>query len=628
MKNKKVFGLAVLAMILVIVGAANYILSALSARVDLTAEQLYTLSPGSKAALAKLDQKVTLKFFFSESAKDTPPSLKTYAEQVRDLLGEYERAGNGNVVIETYDPKQDSDEEEWAVKYGIEPQQANPFGAPIYFGLVVTCGTQEQTIPGFDPRMESTLEYEITRHITRAVWPERPVVGVLSSIPGVLGEQMNPMMMQMRQRPSRGWVAFSELKKDYDVREIAKDAESIDPDVKALVVLHPKDLSEKTLFAIDQFVIKGGRLIACVDPFSFKDFQTNAQQQNPMMQMGGQAEPSTLGKLFDAWGISFDTKKCVADDKAAVQMRGPNGAVVTDSTVLMLGKDNVEKDVLTANISQLFFPFAGALDFTPTEGLEFTPILTTSTNGACLVNASMMPMVLQMGPAAIRDQIKPDGVHRTLAGRLSGKFKTAFPKGPDWTEGSTNAVPKVVAASEKDNSVFLFADADFLADEACTETINTLFGQQTILRGDNLAIFANIVEQFAGREELIGLRSRGPSDRPFEVVRELRAEAEKQFRADAEKLQKEVNETSKELNELLQGKRGTNRQLVTQEIETRVNNLRRKKVETQKKLKNVRKELNADIENLGFKLKVINICLMPLLVILFGIIRALFRRRR
>ena len=308
MKNKKVFGLAVLALILVIVGATNYILSALSARVDLTAERLYTLSPGSKAVLAKLDQKVTLKFFFSESAKDMPPSLKTYAEQVRDLLGEYERAGNGNVVIETYDPKQDSDEEEWAVKYGVEPQQANPFGAPIYFGLVVTCGTQEQTIPGFDPRMESTLENEITRHITRVAWPERPVVGVLSAIPGVLGEQMNPMMMQMRRRPSPGWVAFSELKKDYDLREIAKDAESIDPDVKALVVIHPKDLSEKTLFAIDQFVIKGGRLIACVDPFSFKDFEASSQQQqNPMMQMGGQGGPSTLGKLFEKWGISFDT---------------------------------------------------------------------------------------------------------------------------------------------------------------------------------------------------------------------------------------------------------------------------------------------------------------------------------
>ena len=626
MKNKKVFGIVALALLLVIVGAANCILSMLSARVDLTAEQLYTLSKGSREVLGKLDQKVTLKFFFSESAKDMPASLKSYAEQVRDLLGEYERAGKGNVVLETYDPKQDSDEEEWAVKYGIEPQQTNPFGAPIYFGLVAVCGTQEQTIAGFDPRMESTLEYEITRHITRAVWPERPVVGVLSSIPGVLGEQPNPMMMQQRQRPSRGWVAFSELKKDYDVREIAKDAESIDDDVKALVVLHPKNLSEKTLFAIDQFVIKGGRLIACVDPFSFKDFQANAQQQNPMMMQmgGGQAGPSTLGKLFDAWGISFDTKKCVADDKAAVQMRGRGGAVVTDATVLDLGKANFEKDVLTAGLSQLMFPYSGAISFKPTEGLAFTPIICTSTNGACLVDATY----LQMGPEAIRDQIKPDGVRRTLAGRLSGKFKTAFPKGPDWTEGSTNAVPKVVAASEKDNSVFLFADADFLSDDACVQVVDTLFGQQAALRGDNLALFANIVEQFAGREELIGLRSRGPSDRPFEVVRDLRAEAEKKFRDKAEQLQKKFNETNKKLNDLLQGKHGKDRQLVSRELESAIGEARREKAKTQKELKNVRKELNADIENLGFRLKTINICLMPLLVILFGICRALLRRKR
>ena len=622
MKNKKAFALVLLALILVIVGAANYILSALSARVDLTAEQLYTLSPGSKAVLGKLDRKVTLKFFFSESAKDMPPSLKTYAEQVRDLLGEYERAGNGNVTLEIYDPKQDSDEEEWAVKYGIEPQQANPFGAPIYFGLVAVCGTQEQTIPGFDPRMESTLEYEITRHITRAVWPERPVVGVLSAIPGVLGEQPNPMMMQ-RQRPSRGWIAFSELKKDYDVREIAKDAESIDDDVKALVVVHPKDLSEKTLFAIDQFVIKGGRLIACVDPFSFKDFQASGQQQNPMMmQMGGQGGPSTLGKLFDAWGVSFDTSKCVADDKASVQMRGRNGAVETDATLLDLGKANIAKDVLTAGLSQLLLPYAGALEVTAKDGLAFTPILTTSTNGACLVEASM----LQMGPAAIRDQIKPDGVRRTLAGRLTGTFKTAFPKGPDWKEGSTNAVPKVVASGE--SSVFLFADADFLADEACVQVVDTLFGQQAALRGDNLALFANIVEQFAGREELIGLRSRGPSDRPFEVVRELRAEAEKKFRAKAEDLQKKFNETNKKLNDLLQGKHGTDRKLISQELESAIGEARREKAKTQKELKDVRKELNADIENLGFRLKVLNICLVPLLVVLFGIVHALLRRKR
>ena len=176
--------------------------------------------------------------------------------------------------------------------------------------------------------------------------------------------------------------------------------------------------------------------------------------------------------------------------------------------------------------------------------------------------------------------------------------------------------------------MFLFADADFLSNEACVEMVNTLFGQQAVLRGDNLSLFSNIIEQFAGREELIGLRSRGPSDRPFEAVRNLRAEAEKKFRAKAEELQAKLNETSKKLNELLQGKRGTDRQLVSQELESAIGEARREKAKTQKELKNVRKELNADIENLGFRLKVVNICLVPLLVILFGIFRAVLRRKR
>lgn len=625
MKNKKVFGLAGLAVILAIIGAANFILSELSIRADLTAEKLYTLSGGSKAVLGKLDRKVTLKYFFSESAKEMPASLKTYAGQVRDLLREYERAGGGKVVLESYDPKQDSDEEEWATKYGIEPQQVNPFGAPVYCGLVAACEGREEVLPGFSPRTEPTLEYDITRSITRVAWPERPVVGVLSGIPGVLGEQPNPMMMQMqRQRPNPGWVAFTELKKDYDVREIPSETDKIDADVKTLVVLHPKNLTEKTLFAIDQFVIGGGRLIACVDPFSFMDMQANARQQNPMMQqMGGQAGPSTLGKLFDAWGVTFDTAKCVADDRAAVQMRGRRGTVETDATVLELGPANIAKgDVLAAGVTQLMMPYAGALACNPPEGLTFTPVLFSSTNGACLVDAQM----LQMGPEAIRSQIKPDGVRRTLAARLDGTFKTAFPKGPDYVEGSTNAVPKVTASGT--GSVFLFADSDFIADAVCVRVVDTLFGQQAMLQGDNLSLFSNIVEQFAGRAELIGLRSRGPSDRPFAKVKALQAEAEKKFRAEAEKLEKSLAETNKKLTELLQGKRGTDRQLVSKELESAILDARREKAKTQKQLKNVRKELNADIESLGFSLKVVNIVLVPLLVVLFGILRALARRRR
>ena len=592
--NKKLTGIAGLVVVAAIIGAANLIISEIMPRVDLTAERLYTLSDGSRAVLGKVDRKVTLKYFFSESAKDMPASLKTYAVQVRDLLREYERAGNGNVVLESYDPKQDSDEEEWATKYGVEPQQVNPFGAPVYCGLVVACEGREEVIAGFSPRTEPTLEYDITRAVTRAAWPERPVVGVLSGIPGVLGEQMNPMMMQMRQqRPNSGWLAFTELKKDYDVREIAAEAETIDADVKTLVVLHPKNLSEKTLFAIDQFVIRGGRLIAFVDPFSFMDMQASGRQQNPMMmQMGGQDCPSTLGKLFDAWGVSFDTSKCVADDSAAVQMRGRRGTVETDATLLELGPENLAKeDMLAAGVTQLLMPYAGALSCTPPEGLTFTPVLFTSTN-ACLVDAGM----LRMGPEGVRSQIRPDGVRRTLAARLDGTFRTAFPKGPDWQEGSTNAVPQVVASGK--GFVFLFSDADLIADPVCVLVNDTPFGQGIKKRGDNLKFFEGVVRQFAGREELIGLPAVTMQDGPFAKVKELESKMMGKYREKVMELEKKLDEINEEIAEIQSAQHGTDREQLSPKLEKALLKARQERMRWMKELRGIRHEYQTEAERL------------------------------
>ena len=273
--SKGVVGLVVLAAIVV---AADVILAALPLRCDLTAEGFYTLSDGSKAVLGKLEKDVTLKYYVSSSAADMPIQLKTYAARVQNLLKEYERASGGHVVLEAYDPKPDSDAEEWAQRYGVEPQQVNPFASPIYFGVVAVCGDNEQTLGTLSPRTESTLEYDLTRLVTRVAWPERPVIGLMTSLADVLGGQPNPMMMQMGQRPPEGWAAFSELGKDYEVRTIATDAAEIDADVKTLVLLHAKDLSDKTLYAIDQFVLRGGKLIACVDPFSIKDMLASRQK--------------------------------------------------------------------------------------------------------------------------------------------------------------------------------------------------------------------------------------------------------------------------------------------------------------------------------------------------------------
>ena len=622
--NKKLNGIVGLVVVAAIIGAANLILSSLPLRMDLTGEKLYTLTKGSKAVLAKLEQDVTLKFYLSSSSAEMPMQLKTYAQQVQNLLKEYELAGKGHVTLEAYDPKPDSDAEEWAQRYGVEPQNVNPFGQPVYFGLVAVCGDREETLARFSPRTESTLEYDVTRCITRVAWPERPVVGLMTSLKNVLGgAPQNPMMMQ-RQQPDPGWAAFSELKKDYDVREVPADTDKIDDDIKTLVVLHAKDLSEKTLFAIDQFVIKGGRLVACVDPFSIMDMLSSRQQQNPMMmQMGGQDGPSTLGKLFDAWGIQFDTSKLVADLAAATKLNVGNGRAEENPAFLSLsGKNMDKKDLLVSGLTQVMFPFAGALSFTGKDGLSFEPLIVTSEKDACLVDR----MGAQFGMGAMRKDLNPDGVQRTLAGRLTGTFKTAFPKGPDWKEGSTNAVPAVVA--EGKGTVVVFGDSDFLADQFCVQVMHTLFGPIAQPINDNLVLFANVIEQYAGREELIGVRSRGPSNRPFVKVDELEAKAMAKWQKKQQELEAALEQTQQRLTALQKQKSGNERMILSKEQQEEIAQFRKTRADTQRQLKNVRKELTADIDSLGLTLKVLNILAVPLLVIAFGVFRGLLRRRR
>ena len=625
--NRLGTGAAGLAVLLVIIGAINLIVANLRLRVDLTAERLYTLSSGSKSVLAKLDKDVVLKFYFSASSAEMPMGLKTYADQVQDLLKEYEIAGKGRVLLEAYDPQPDSDSEEWAQRYGIEPQQTNPFGQPVYFGLVAVCGTQEQVIPGLNPRMETTLEYDITRLITRVVWPEKPVLGVMSSLGGVLGTPQNPMMMmQGRQQPrDEGWTAFKELRKDYTVREVSAEVAKIDDDIKVLVVLHPKALAEPTLFAIDQYLLQGGRLIVCVDPFSIADFEANQQQNPMMMQMGGGgAGPSTLDKLFDAWGVRFDPTKIVADLSCATKLNAGNGRVEDNPTFLSLGSANIARDdALTAQLSAVMLPFAGAISDNTAQDLIFTPLLTTSGTEACLVDQ----MNVQFGMSALRAQIKPDGAQRVLAARLQGTFKTAFPEGLANAEGAkTNSVANHLTSGS--STVMVFADVDFLQDRFCVRVMNTLFGASTQPINDNLTLFANMVEQFAGREELIGVRSRGQFNRPFEKVDALEVKAMKKWQAEEQRLEAVLQETQQRLTALQQQKTGNERLILSREQQAELEQFRQAQVVTRKQLKEVRKSLNHDIERLGMTLKLINIGLIPLLVIGFGLWRGFQRKKR
>lgn len=621
--NGKIKGAVALVLLAAVIGAVNLILSSLPLRIDLTEERLYTLSDGSKAVLAKLEEDVTLKLYFSRSSDEVPMALKSYAEQVENLIREYELAGHGRVVLEAFDPKPDSDAEEWAQRYGVEPQNVNPFGESIYFGLVAVCGDREETLGAISPRAEATLEYDITRLITRVAWPERPVVGVMTSLPGVFGEQMNQMMMMQGRRPSPGWAVFAELQKDYDVRNLAADAEKIDDEVKALIVLHAKDLSEKTLFAIDQFVLRGGRLIACVDPMSAMDIISSRQNQNPMMAQPGGAGPSTLGKLFDAWGVSYDKAKVTCDLDAATKLNVGQGRAEDNPAFLSLGAGNVAKgDIVVADLTQIMLPFAGSFSWKGADGLTFEPLISSSADHSC----DMDRQSVEFGMGAMMQSLVADGKSRVLAARIAGEFKTAFPKGPDWTEGSTNAVPPVVAQGK--SAVVIFADSDFLADQFCVSVANTMFGRIVQPINDNLVLFSNLIEQYAGREELIGVRSRGPSNRPFVKVDELEADAMAKWRQKQVELEGALRETQQRLAALQKEKSGNERMILSREQQEEIVKFRKVQADTKRQLKEVRKELTAGIDALGTLLKTLNIVLVPVLIAAFGIIRGIRRRRR
>ena len=594
MKNKKALGLVPLALALVLAGTVSFLLSTLDARVNLGDKPLCTLTPNTKRVLGNLGElkkKVSLKFFFSESAKGVPSPVRAYAELVRDLLREYERAGRGNVALEFYDPEPGSEAEALAAEmYQLTPVQECPDDAPCYFGLVAVCGKHEHVVPCFDRNGEPKLEYEITRCIARAVRPGPPVIGVLSSI----------SVMQ------RSYV-FYELNRAYEMREVANDAESIDPDVETLVVIQPHDLSARTLFAIDQFVLRGGKLVACVSP------SVHA--------------PSPFGKLFDAWGVSFDSSKCVAD----ASQRDAGGKL---TPFLDLYEDGILKDdVLTADISKIRLVCPGALEFKPTDGLTFTPILTTSTNATALVDVTQF-----MNASARRGEVKPDGACRTLAARVTGTFKTAFPDGPPRSGDSTNSVSHVIGDGE--GSVCLIANTAFLMPMyyAVPETkyfYDKDLNKYTMMDSmrptwDNARFFKNVVDVFSDGDELIGIRVRSRSDRPFKTVDDLRADTMKKYEAKADELRRKLHETDKILSELEQGPDG---QTTFLEWWMECKKAREQRIKTKRAIKDVYNALDEETMKLGAKqlgvwLKAINICLVPLMVLYFGMVHALSRRRR
>ncbi len=621
---KKISGsLAGLLILLAALIAGNIIVKNIRLRADLTQEKRFSLSQGTKNTLKKLKDNVEIQFFFSKSNQKVPMQLKAFADQTEDFLREYERASNGKVKLTVIDPKPDTDAEDLAVQEGLKGMPLDMYGAPLYLGLVVTSGKHTQTMPIIDPQKERFLEYDVSRMIYQVTHPDKPVVGVLSSIP-VLGDRQPPMSMGRPPQKTPGWYVFDDLKKDFDLREVTtEEAEKgIPEDIKTLVLVHPKKISDKESYAIDQFVLRGGHLIAFVDPDAYSD---ESSAPNPYMP---QSASSDLPKLFKAWGIKYDPSRIIVDRESGMQVREGNRAVINHA-VLVYNADNVNKnDAASANLTSLRAIFAGDLVDNTDKAITVTPLITTSKNsGTAPVRTA------RLGSQAMLREYQDAGAPQTLALKLTGKFKTAFPDGApadsDKKDKATDKDDKKVASlKEGTSTVVIIADVDMLADITNVQDMRTPFGNLKQQISNNGTFVANLVGQLAGDEDLISIRSRATIDRHFIRVEKLRKKAQIKFEDKITKLQQQLQEAQMKINQLQQQKSDSQRSFISDEQRAEIEKFNKQKREINKQIRQVQKDLRKDIDKLGTKVKVTNIALMPLLVILAGIFVGLRKRRK
>ena len=624
-------GVGAMALILI---AFNVIAGVAKQRVDLTQEKAYSLSAGTRAILAKLDAPVTVKFYCTQG--DASPEtvyLRNYARRVEDLLDEYRQAAKGKLVLEKYDPQPDSDAEDSARMAGIEGQTLRN-GDRFYLGVAVSRLDESQAIPFLDPSRERLLEYDLSRAISRVVTPERPVVGVMSPLP-VFGMPSNPMMARMGQQGQQPWMIINELKNDFTVKNVAMDADKIDDDVKVLLVIHPRDISDKAQYAIDQFIMRGGKLIAFLDPLPMMDSREQNQMLGNIPNSG-----SNLDKLLKAWGLSFDTAKVVADMNFKMQIGGRNGQPQEAPAVLAVTSEGLNSDdIVTSQIDSLWLPYAGAFAGTPVAGLKET-VLIKSTKDSQLVDGFMANL---SGENVLKD-FKPSGTQYALAVRLTGKFKTAFPDGKpeekkdedkkdaDKKDADKKAEEKKPDDSLKetklDNTVILVGDADMLFDRVALQPIQTLFGTAYAPANGNLSFVQNAVEQLTGDSNLIAVRSRATVVRPFVRIKALEAAANEKFQSEIKKLEESAGEAQRKINELQQQKKGDQRFILSPEQTAELTKLRRDEVESRKHLKQVQKDLRKEVVSLQTKVKWLNILAIPLAVTASGVVLAFINRRK
>ena len=585
-------------------------------QLDLTQNRLYTVSPGTDRILKSIKEPIDLYFFYSAKTAESIPQIRPYAQRVHDLLEELTQRSDGMIHLHVIDPQPYSVEEDRASALGVTGTAINDAGTKFYFGLAGTNSTNgQQAIPFFDPSKQRFLEYDVAKLIYELAHPAKPVVAWLSTLPMMGG--FDPQSGQMRQP----WTIYSQAQQLFDIRPLQPTATSIPPEVRVLVLVDPKNLSPATQFAIDQFALRGGHILAFVDPVAEADQSAGG----PMQSMGAD-RASHMERLLSAWGVDFNPGEVVADRGHALTVAMRDGQPpVEDIGILGLdGSSLSQSDVITSGLSNVNVETAGYL--TPAKGAttKFEPLIRSSAD------SEPMPaqrFAMLSDPGTLLNGFKPTGRRYTIAARITGMVKTAFPGGPP--QGVTlPAGQRDLKASVKPLSLVVFADSDLLADYLWVRE-QELFGQNIDQAwASNGDLVLNALDNLAGSSDLISIRGREGFTRPFLRVEALRRVADARFHAQEEQLQQELQQTEQQLT-LLQSKRNDKSALIlTPAQEQEIEHFETEKLEIRKQLRAVQAGLVSDIDKLGTELKVINIIVMPGLFALAALLIGALRRRR
>jgi ABC-type uncharacterized transport system involved in gliding motility auxiliary subunit len=599
-------------------------------QLDLTQGKIYTLSAGTKQVLAALKEPVTLRLFYSRQLGSSVPAYGTYADHVREMLGTYASLSHGRVRLEFYDPEPFSDTEDRAMAYGLQGVPLDQGGSQIYFGLAGTnLEDDERTVPFFQAERERFLEYDLTKLVYELSNPKRPVIGVMSSLP-LDGDPRTMMMSQGRGPGGQPYASSVLLRQTNTVKNVPVDTQVIDPDIQVLLVAQAQNLSPGTLYAIDQFVMRGGKLMAMVDPWSEAMAATPSPTGAPPEDTHSDLKP-----LFDAWGIQFDPSKAVGDLTGAWRVRagGSDRVQAVDYVAWFNIRDGINHDdPATADLQQVTVASAGFVSKAANASIDFLPILTSSEHSGLIP----LDQLKTPDPAKVLAGFKQEGGPRVIAARVHGVLKSAFSGPPPLSAGQTRPdnFPAYKAQTDGPANMVVVADSDILADRFWVRVAD-FFGQQTATPfSDNGPFVANLIGTLAGGDALIGLRSRGDTNRPFTLVAAMQGDAEAKFRQTQQALQQHLDDVEKQLRTLRSGGADTGGDnakadaVITPDQRSAIDAARQDILQTRQKLRAVQLELNRDISQLETEMRIFTIVFVPALMTVLAIGMGIVQRRR